>query len=333
MKIAIHYNEEFAKHWIAYCKEKNIPYKIVNCYDNDIVEQLTDCDALMWHFYHASPKDFLFAKQLLYSLQTSGKKVFPDFNTMWHFDDKLGQKYLLESINAPFVPTSVFYDKTEAMEWAKNTVYPKVFKLRGGAGSANVKLVKSVAKAKKLIKKAFGKGFCQYNSAGILQERYKKYRQGKDTLWGVAKAVIRLIYKTKFAKVHGNEKGYVLFQDFIPGNHYDIRIIVIGEKAFGIKRMVRKNDFRASGSGNIVYDKSAIDENCVKIAFELNKKLKSQSLAIDYVFNKKQPLIVEISYGFVPQGYFPCEGYWDKNSIWHEGYFNPYGWMVDNIIK
>ncbi len=55
----------------------------------------------MWHFHQGSPRDILFAKQLIFALQTSGKRVFPDFNTVWHFDDKVGQKYLLEAIEAP----------------------------------------------------------------------------------------------------------------------------------------------------------------------------------------------------------------------------------------
>jgi hypothetical protein len=42
---------------------------------------------------------------------------------------------------------------------------------------------------------------------------------------------------------------------------------------------------------------------------------------------------LEISYGFVAEGYDPCEGYWDKDLTWHEGSFNPYGWMVDMMIK
>ena len=67
--------------------------------------------------------------------------VFPNFNTAWHFDDKVGQKYLLEAIDAPLVPSYVFYSKEMALKWLEQTQFPKVFKLRGGAGSANVKLV------------------------------------------------------------------------------------------------------------------------------------------------------------------------------------------------
>ena len=333
MKLAIHKSQGFAERWIAYCEAKKIQYKIVNCYDNDVVKQLDDCCGLMWHHYHASLKDVKFAKQLLFSLEQSGKPVFPNFNTAWHFDDKVGQKYLMESINAPYVPSYVFYSKKDALKWAELASFPKVFKLRGGAGSANVKLIKTREKAKKIINKAFGSGFEQYDKLGNLKDRWIKYRLGKTSLYDVLKGFARIFHTTDFARAYGNEKGYVYFQDFIPDNYFDIRIVVIGDKAFGIKRMVRKNDFRASGSGCIIYQKTEIKEDCVKIAFEVNKKLKTQCIAIDFVFDRNHSLIVEISYGFSPQGYDLCEGYWDINLNWNEGYFNPYGWMIDNLLN
>src|SRR5690606_32178503 len=158
--IAIHSeNTDFSKRWINYCKEKEIPYKIVNCYDTDIVDQVRGCTALFWHHNHRSFEDLLFAKQLLFALEHAGIKVFPDFKTGWHFDDKVAQKYLFEASGVPLVPSYVFYDKQQALEWAKNTTYPKVFKLRGGAGSSNVKLVKNYFENKKIINKAFKKGF------------------------------------------------------------------------------------------------------------------------------------------------------------------------------
>ena len=36
---------------------------------------------------------------------------------------------------------------------------------------------------------------------------------------------------------------------------------------------------------------------------------------------------------FTPEGYDPCTGYWDNNLNWHEGSFNPYGWMVEEVFK
>lgn len=339
MKIAIHYNPKkprgFTERWIDYCKIKGIDYKIVYAYDSDIIDQVKDCDAFMWHHSHASYRDVLFAKQLIYSLETAGIRCFPDFYTTWHFDDKIGQKYLLEAIGAPLVPSYVFYTKKEALDWVSKTIFPKVFKLRGGAGAANVKLAHNAKEARKLIKKAFGRGFPSFNRFGYFKERFRKWWEGKDSYVGVLKGIGRLFVSTTYGKMHGREKGYVYFQEFIPNNTYDIRVCVVGDKAFALKRLTRKGDFRASGSGNIIYDKAQIDERCVRIAFDVNKRLKTQSIAYDFVFGYNgQPFIVEISYGYAVKAYDLCEGYWTEDMQWHKGdNFDFCGWMVEEITK
>ena len=331
MKIAIHHRSgSFSDRWIAYCQQKSIDYKIVNCYDSDIVEQVKDCDALMWHHHHADYKDALTAKRILFALEHAGVKVFPNFHTGWHFDDKVAQKYLLEAIDAPLVPSYVFYDKNEALDWAETTTYPKVFKLKGGAGAANVKLVRSNKEASKLINTAFGKGFSQFDRLGNLKERYRKYKSGKDTLLGVAKGVGRLIIPTEFAKLQSRERGYVYFQDFIPNNTFDTRVVVVNGYAAAERRMVRKGDFRASGSGQFSYDDINIET--IRIALEVSIKLKLQSCAYDFVFDENEnPLIVEMSYGFGVDGISNVPGYWDSSLQWHEGKFNPQGWMVEAL--
>lgn len=335
MKIGVHHNKgSFSERWIEYLKTNSIDYKIVNCYKTDIVQQLEDCNALIWHHSHTSFKEKLFAKQLLFSLEQNGKKTFPNFNTGWHFDDKLGQKYLLESIEAPIVPSYIFYSKSEAIDWIKITTFPKVFKLRGGAGATNVKLILSKKEAISYTNKAFNKGFSQFNKSNYLKDKYQKYVEKKITFWQMLKGFGRLLISPKFARMHPNEKGYVYFQDFIPNNTYDLRVIVIGDKAFSIKRMTRKNDFRASGSGKIVYEKSEMNEECVKIAFNTNKKIKSQCIAYDFVFDSEnKPLIVELSYGFASSAYDKCPGYWDSSLNWHEGKFNPQFWILEDIIE
>lgn len=334
IKIAIsHRPGSFSNRWIEYCKETGIDYKIVNCYDNDIIKQVSDCDAFMWHFSNTSSKDTLFAKQLIYSLSNTCKVVFPDFNTAWHFDDKVGQKYLLESINAPLVPTYIFYNKHDALEWISNSAFPKVFKLRRGAGSSNVKLVQNKNKAKKIVKKAFKKGFSQSNSVSMLKERFRKFRIGKMSFLQVIGGVYRIFLPSDYSKIQGKERGYTYFQDFIPNNQFDIRVIVIDNKAFAVKRMVRPNDFRASGSGNIIYDRTEINLKVVELSFNISKKIKSDCVAFDYVFYNDEPLITEISYGFTVEAYDPCPGYWDSEMNWHEGNFNPQTWMVDNVVN
>ncbi len=336
MKVAIHRSESgFAPRWVDYCKRNNIDYKLVNAYDSDIVKQLEDCDAFMWHHSQDDYRDQLFAKQLLFSLETAGKKVFPNYHTGWHFDDKVGQKYLLESLGVPLVPSYVFYTSKEANRWLQETSFPIVFKLRGGAGSSNVRLVHNKSEAKRLVRKAFHGGFSQFNRIAYLKERYNKWRHGRDTLIGVCKGIGRLFIPTERAIMRGREKGYVYFQDFIPNNNFDLRVIVIGDKAFAIKRLCREGDFRASGSGRILFSKEEIDERCVRLSFKVAEKLQSQCMGYDWVFNENgDPCIVEMCYGFAVAAYDSCEGYWTSDMEWHAGSrFDFCGWMVETVVK
>lgn len=95
MKIAIYHRVgSFSDRWIEYCQKNDIDYKLVNAFDNDIIQQVKDCDAFMWHHHHGQFKDVLTAKRILFALEQAGVKVFPNFNTGWHFDDKVAQKYL-----------------------------------------------------------------------------------------------------------------------------------------------------------------------------------------------------------------------------------------------
>lgn len=334
--IAIHNSGQwsFRPEWVAYCEQKSISYKLVDAYDSDIISQIKDCEAFLFHHHHTSAVDYNFAKQLLFSLEQSGMKVFPDFNTGWYFDDKLGQKYLLESIDAPMVNTHTYYDRPTAYNFIDQATFPLVFKLRGGAGSNNVKLLRNKDEAIKKVNQCFGQGFENYDRIGDLKENIRRYKLKKASIQDVLKSLRRVFKSTEFGKTAGRERGYFLVQDFIPNNTSDTRVITIGDKAFAIKRPVRKGDFRASGSGEILYDRREIDERCVSIAFETTQKLKAQCVAYDFVFDQEnQPLIVEINYGFAHRAYDLCPGYWTKDMDFVEGKVNPCGWMIENLVK
>src|SRR5690606_5347730 len=154
------------------------------------------------------------------------KRVFPDYRTTWHFDDKVGQKYLFESIDAPVVPSHVFYDRCRALEWAASTTYPKVFKLRGGAGATNVRLVSNFKECRRIIKKAFSKGFPAFTRWTMFKDYYRQFVRDRN-LKRFIKSVARFIFTTEDFKMSVRQKGYVYFQDFVPNNNCDIRLIVI----------------------------------------------------------------------------------------------------------
>ena len=334
MKIAIHARENsFSDGWINYCEENHIPFKIVNAYHTDIISHLDDCEIFMWHHYHDNPKDILFGKQLLFSLEQAGKIVYPDYRTAWHFDDKLGQKYLLEALRLPLIPTFVFYSKREALEWAENFRFPAVFKLRGGAGSHNVRLIRNKKEAVSVISRCFGRGFRYFDPMTHIKESSRLFNKGKTSLVGLIRSFGRLIVPFPIEKAVGRQKGYALFQEFIPDCNVDIRVQVVGNRAYAMTRQVRENDFRASGSGLIDFDGSNIPKILIKRSFDIIRALEMQSLAIDYVPFGDSYLIAEISYAWgVAEGELDY-GFWDDGLNWHRGEINPFVWIIENVIQ
>lgn len=325
----------FSDRWIEYFNQRSVSYRIVDCYRSDILQQLVGCQGLMWHWPHHDQKAALFARQLTFSLELAGLRVFPDSATSWHYDDKLGQKYLLEAVGLPAVPTHAFFDRTQALQWASSTSYPKVFKLRGGAGAENVRLVRDAGQARILIRRAFGRGIKQKSRLYLLRERLWHVRRDRTlkSLWNVWRGVARLMIPTADERAGGVERHYAYFQDFIPNNDHDIRVVVIGRRAFAIKRMTRDGDFRASGSGHLIYDPDAIPKVCVKAAFEAAQRLKTQCVALDFVFQEGEALIVEISYAFASAAYLACPGYWDGDLNWHESSVVPEHFMAEDFVR
>jgi len=335
-QLAIHNRlGSFSDRWIKYCSEHKIDYKIVNCYDSNIIRQLENVDGLLWHWAHFDYNAQIVARQIIASIENMGIKIFPNIFTCWHYDDKVGQKYLLESIGAPLVPSYVFFDKEEAMEWIDVTEFPKVFKLRSGAGSQNVRLIKTKKEAKKLCRKSFGKGFNPisdyFNDAKTKIRKIKDVGQLLNKLKRMPKTVLNA---SRQSHLFPKQSGYIYFQDFMPDNKFDTRITIIGDRAFGFIRKTRPNDFRASGSGDIVYDLDRIDRRCIEKAFSTVKKMKTQSLAFDFVFDKdNDPKIVEISYCYQNRAVHDCPGYWDHKLNWHEGHIWPEDAILEDLLK
>src|SRR5690606_17247984 len=129
------------------------------------------------------------------------------------------------------------------------------------------------------------------------------------------------------------QRGYVYFQDFIPGSDFDIRLNVIGDRCFGLRRMVRSGDFRASGSGSLDYDPNKIPRECVAMAMDVAKRARLQSVAFDFIPCGNSHRIIEISYAF-PRGFYdPCPGYWDGSLEWHEAPVTPQYFMVQDLLQ
>jgi glutathione synthase/RimK-type ligase-like ATP-grasp enzyme len=252
-----------------------------------------------------------------------GIKCFPNMKTCWHYDDKIRQYYLLRAHGLPIVDTRVFWDRKPALEWLRSAPFPVVFKLKGGAGSSNVVLLKDAPQARRLINAMFSAGIRPERIPHPQATRWKDFTPYKEMhRWGGN--VLRKLRGEDMSPFWQRHKNYVLFQMFLPGNDHDTRVTVIGDRAFAFRRFNRDNDFRSSGSGRISYETGAIDLKFVEKAFEVSGSLSFQSMAYDFLYAQDGGrYFCEMSYDYLDTAVFNCPGYWDSRLNWHEGHYWP----------
>lgn len=337
MKVAVvDIKNSYSDGWIAYLKENEIDYFCVNPYENDVINQILKADVFLWHFDHFNHKDALCAKSIIYSVQDK-VKCFPNLDECFYFDDKLSQKYLLEATGVKIPKTDVFYDRKEALHFAAETKYPIVAKLRKGAGSGNVWLLKNKAEASKFIKTSFGNGFSIFNAKKYYQRRTKSAERNKKGQLNKAKSIYKMTQNIKSSKLHQREVGYVLFQEYIENDGYDLRALVINmDKVFYVRRNITEGNWSASGVGDLIPSKEGLNLSFVQKALELAKKTNSRCLAIDYINDKQtntyKVLEISVFYSYKPMNEV-IFGYWDENLEWYEDRTDPQRFLIEDLLN
>lgn len=309
-----------------------IEYIRLDSSDSDFWDKVKKVDLFIFRWgLHDWPKQL--AQTILPIIENDMKiKCFPNQATCWHYDDKIREYYLLKQYNYPMINSNIFWDRKKAIEWAETTQYPKVFKLTGGAGSRSVILIKNKRQAKKHINLMFGKGTYP-DSFKNSESTYYKDVGLKKKIRKLGGNILRKLRHEDVSPFWKKHKNYVYFQDFMPNNEFDTRVSIVGEKAHAFRRFVRKNDFRASGSYKWDYDRSKINLEFIKIAFNISKSLNFQSMAYDFITDEEgKPALVEISYAYPDRAAF-SDGYWDEKLIWHKGKYSPQYFQLMDALE
>jgi hypothetical protein len=342
LEIAVHSapdlrEDNFAPRWIESLEAAGATIRVCDFRATDIIDQLRGVDGAMWHFYH-SPRDRQVAPKVLTAIEAGLRiPVFPNWASRWHYDEKIAQHYLLESVGAPEVKTWIFWDRQSAEQFTRSCSYPVVFKLSLGAGSSNVIKLDSPSVARDFVRRMFDRGiqpstFNEYAPNRIphsLRDLRASLRRGFEGA--------RYMITGELPPVLGNhhvQKQYLYLQDFMPDNSGDIRITVIGDRAFGFIRRNRPGDFRASGSGIIDWNPAEIPEKAVRIAHRVSLECGFQSMAYDFLIDEMgDPRVNEISYCYANFAVADCPGYWDRELVWHSGSIWPEHAQAEDFLR
>jgi glutathione synthase/RimK-type ligase-like ATP-grasp enzyme len=305
----VHRNGErqsFSDRWSELAAQAGIEVRAVDAYRQDIFDRLHGCDAFMWRFDFAAPER-LFAKRLLAAIeQTMPLAVFPSWRTAWHFEDKVAQHYLLTAAAIPTARTWVFWDAESARAFCRDARYPLVLKLAQGYQSSNVRLMRNAAEASRWIDLLFTTGVASLDQQPVSTLR-SAARHGRE-------AVRALFGRSGGHQSEDVQRAYIYLQEFLDGNAFDTRDTVIGRRAFAFRRLNRPDDFRASGSGRIVWEPEQIDARAVALAVRVAQQLGSQSLAVDVLRRGDEVVVAEVSYTYASWAVRNCPGHWEQRS-------------------
>lgn len=274
---ALPYNSGFDKKLLSqYFRERNYQIKFVEFSKvtelrniKNIPILYTSSEDIGYHY-----KSYI--EDVVLFLQESGGKIIPEFKFLRANNNKIYMELISKQIGGKIMnrlDSWIFGTFEEMQSRMHEFTYPIVIKSSTGAMGRGVSLAKN---EKDLIKKVKSIIRTQY----LLQDIKDNIRP----------------YKYKGYKVNSLYREKFVLQSFIPDLKNDWKILIFGDKYFIFSRPVRKNDFRASGSGNLNYSYGS-ECNYPQGIFEFAKNifeiLDVPHLSIDIAYDGNKFYLIE----------------------------------------
>jgi glutathione synthase/RimK-type ligase-like ATP-grasp enzyme len=217
-------------------------------------------------------------------------KIIPSYEALMAHENK-GFQELIRKEKGLGNLAGVYRFDIDDFIFEKNKKY--VYKSVDGAGSSQVWLVTSsrdIAKLRaKQVRTTFKRKAIKLQRSIKLEPHEYKY----------------------YSYRHKGFKQAVL-QDFIDGLDCDYKVLVFGQKYFVLNRSVRKDDFRASGSGNFSF--STPPEELLDYASMIFNKLDEPYISLDIAISKSGVHLIEYQVlNFGPYTLQASPGYYTYN--------------------
>lgn len=329
------HSTSWGEEWMSACREKNISCVLVDWRKPDAFEELLRHKVVLWHFSHYSADEMKFARPILDALSAAGCLVYPGRADADHFDDKVAQAYLLRSLGVRTPKNYVFHSRGAVDHWIRTeSVFPVVAKLRSGSGSSNVVMIRSADELRSYASRMFGLGFRGRPDAIFkIRSNLSSSRSLSDIFRRVKRAP-EFFFSWRKAGQLAREAGYVYLQEFIPSVSYDLKVVVVGDRLSFIGRRVRAGDFRASGGGDLFYDRSYMTPEVIDFAFDAASRLKSECTGFDIVVDPRSgnPVVLEVSYGFSHKALLEAGGFFDRKGQWHSTPLNAPRALLERLL-
>ena len=237
--------------------------------------ELSPSDAIFIHSSSQQPEYKHYVDDVLLYLQATGNLLVPSIHVSRSHENK-GYQELHKRLRGVASPRGFYVAKPAEIPPALE--YPIVFKEVSGFGSSGVRLVRS------------GDELLQASAA-----------QSRLTVREAARAV-RIVVGNFLRKhllrrvlppigdYYAPMKRFVL-QNYIPGLTHDFKVLAFANRMFTLKRDVRANDFRASGSGRFSFEDPPME--LLDFAHELLRRFDEPYMSFDICFDGSHYHLIE----------------------------------------
>lgn len=236
-----------------------------------------------------------YIEDIIYGLEIAGAKPLPSFKYLKANNNKVFMEILRDLIPIVEIKNLVAHHYgtlEEAMHNADNFYYPVVVKGAEGAMSKNVALAHNKQELKQTIKKlAATRNLKEEAREYIRSKKYEGYQTQSK-------------YRRKF-----------VIQNYLPGLRNDWKVLVFGDKYYIFERHVKKNDFRASGSGQTKYlygSASSVPDGIFESAKRIKEALNLPMVSLDFAQYNNTLYLLEFQ-----ALYFGTVGQWRSDCFYH----------------
>jgi len=273
-------------------------------------------NAIFFYTASYSEKYQQYIKDIILDLTISRPDVvlLPNLDQLFSFENKGYQELVKRRLNIENVKGKYFGDIDDYHNHEQKTTPPFVYKTVNGAMSSGVVLVNSIEQFLALDSQFKKKSFIEKIKC-LKRERAKTNPSNSD--------VLNLKPNSKYSSVNFKEffskRNPFIIQNFVPNLECDYKVLVFGLKYYVLKRAIRDNDFRASGSGKFQWVKPPTE--ILNYAYEIQCKMKTPIISLDLGIDtmKTVHLFEFQGIGFGPLTLINSNSYFCKTEdIWDE---------------
>lgn len=235
-------------------------------------EMIKEIDCSEYIFIYASSqyewyKEYI--EDILIYIKDSGGEIIPSFQMFRSHENKSYQEFYKthKKIEAPEYHVIGTFE--EGLKVLEKTNFPIIGKSVTGFASKGVEQINSINEGVRFLNKNLRSGIkLDSNGMRVLGRRIK------------------------FKNQYPRKSGRVVFQSKITDVDHDWKVLVFGDSCFCLKRSVRKNDFRASGSGIFNFD-AVPSDSLLDFAYSVKNKLNTPWVSLDIMEKDSKCYLIE----------------------------------------